>query len=373
MPTMAELDDRVVDLLKGTVSRFLKSKFDPPVEITNDAEEILVMEANYYLHKIAHLAKAAARRAHRHNLFLNDIHAAIRRYRAFPFHIPQKPVDDPVCRYHWLATNGRAIPSSHTDIPDVPDHPPVPEIVKERVQPVPLPRRLQRTVAGLHVACLSGEVKGVRRIAGRLAKSADLPRCAPYLIGNFQVAVEVGRCEPRRMECMAIVADMLVTNERWAVGLYADRLLPILITVVVTKRVTGHDGTDDVPTRRRCAQLVARLEQRLRAEYPTVCADVCRVAASVLGNPRRAVVAHVGALVLLQHLGAQAVEVVLAPLLPEYARTARCQVVARTESEVRRRELKDLFSALKGALAVAEGGTNEVIQQAIHDMHSIDI
>ena len=141
----------------------------------------------------------------------------------------------------------------------------------------------------------------------------------PYLIHWIEVTTQSNLRNLHILNCLVDVAGGLIDNPNIDLELYLDRLMPSLLTCVVSKRLCQDDAKDDHwALRDHAAGIVARVCDKFGGKYPKLQLRIAKTYRKALSNPHTPWTTSYGVLIGLCNLGVRVIETVLLPRCEDF-------------------------------------------------------
>ena len=141
----------------------------------------------------------------------------------------------------------------------------------------------------------------------------------PYLIHWIEVTTQNNLRKLHILNCLVDVAGALIENPNIDLELYLDRLMPSLLTCVVSKRLCQDAAKEDHwKLRDHAAEVVARVCDKFGSKYPKLQLRIAKTYRKALSNPHTPWTTSYGVLIGLCNLGVRVIENVLLPNCEEF-------------------------------------------------------
>ena len=146
----------------------------------------------------------------------------------------------------------------------------------------------------------------------------------PYLIHWVEVSIQHNLRSLHILGCLVNVAGALIKNPNVDLELYLDRLLPSLLTCVVSKRLC-HDETKENHWKLRddAALTVAQICKKFGSQYPKLQLRIAKTYRKALVDPSTPWTTAYGVLVGLCSLGVRVIENILLPSCEKFLKRLR--------------------------------------------------
>ena len=146
----------------------------------------------------------------------------------------------------------------------------------------------------------------------------------PYLIHWIEVSIQQNLRSLHILGCLVNVAGALVENPNVDLELYLDRLLPSLMTCVVSKRLCNDEAKENHwKLRDDAARTVAQICKKFGSQYPKLQLRIAKTYRKALLNPHAPWTTAYGVLVGLCSLGVRVIENILLPSCETFLKRLR--------------------------------------------------
>eukprot|EP00127_Corallochytrium_limacisporum_P007302 Clim_evm43s246 gene=Clim_evmTU43s246 len=249
---------------------------------------------------------------------------------------------DVTWKAHWLAINGH--------MPNIPENPSVYEDVKRgvinmnkveegadsanktgdsaqlkknvEVRPIKdhtLSKELQFYFKHVTNGLVDGDTKLCQTALKTLRKDVGLQQLLPYLISFIEDKISANLRNLPMLCRMMMAIDAIVQNESLYHDPYLHKIMPCVLTCLVSKRLCRSAKQDHWTLRRFSAELVGRVCDRYGKQYPNLKPRVGKTLVTALLDPDKAMTSHYGALLGLHALGPLIVQLLIVPNAARYA------------------------------------------------------